>query len=288
MAVEVLMPSLGMARESGRLVRWLKREGDRVARGERLLEVEADMKLIDVESPGAGVLSGVRFREGEEVRVGAVMAYLLAPAVRPAPGPAPPAERAPSPLWRQTLSLVLFREVDVSQLIVARTKQPPPVTDADLMLRLVAATLAGHPLINSGRGEVNVAFSVAGDEGMALPVIHRADRLDAAGLAARRAELVERAQAGRLRARDLADATFTISDVGPYGADACLPVVPEGQAAILGVGRVIDRVVPVRGRPQLRPTLALALACDPAIDSARAGRFLVELAEAIEEPADSL
>src|SRR5215472_16734307 len=83
MATEVVMPALGMAQETGRLVRWLKREGERVTKGEPLMEVETDKAVVEVESPGAGVLSGVKAHEGEEVAVGAVIAYLLAPAAKP-------------------------------------------------------------------------------------------------------------------------------------------------------------------------------------------------------------
>src|SRR6058998_3237470 len=80
MAMQVVMPALGRARETGRLVRWLKRQGERVAQGEPLLEVETDLAIVEVRAPGTGVLSGVRVREGEEVRAGMVIAYLLAPA----------------------------------------------------------------------------------------------------------------------------------------------------------------------------------------------------------------
>lgn len=287
------MPALGMGRESGRLVRWLKRQGERVAGGEPLLELEIEKAVIEVESPGTGILSGLRFQPGEEVPVGAVMAYLLAPTARHSPKPAYEAAQAPAAVGavaRQQQSAVLAREVDASQLIVARAKQPESVTLTDLVLKLVAVTLARHPLLNSGRTEVNVTVPVMLGEGPAVaPVIHGADRLDVPALAARRAELAERARAGRLRARDLADATFTLGDLGQLGVDTCLPIVEEGHTAALGVGRLLERVLPVRGRPQIRPVLALSLAVDPrVVDAASAARYLADLAEALEEPAEHL
>ena len=355
MAVEVVMPALGMAQETGRLVRWLRREGERVDRGEPLMEVETDKAVVEVEAPGSGILSGIRVREGEEVPVGTVVGYLLAPAARPtAASLEPPGRPAASPKarrlaaergldlssitgsgpdgaiveadllgltpeaaparpsepaaagppatavwramaertaasWRQVPHFFLFRDVDASQLVVARSRAAGGVTYTDLLVRLAALTLARHPLVNSGRAQVDIALAVAVDDGLLAPVIQGADRLDLATLAARRAELVERARAGRLRAQDLAAATFTISNLGMYGVDAFLPIVTDGQAGILGVGRIVDRVVPVQGRPQVRPALSLGLSCDHrAVDGARAARFLQDLAEALEEPAGLL
>jgi pyruvate/2-oxoglutarate dehydrogenase complex dihydrolipoamide acyltransferase (E2) component len=301
MAVQVLMPALGAGQQTARLVRWLKREGELVAAGEPLLEVETDKTVVEVESPGSGVLSGVRVHEGEEVRVGTVMAYLLAPAARPpawpageaaggAAGPVTAGPAAPDPAGSPpaTSHPVLLRDVDASQLIVARGRQPAHATQTDLLLRLVAVTLARHPQVNSGSDVVNLAVTVPVDAGQVAIILSGAERLDVAALASRRAELLARVRAGRLRSRDLAGATFTVSNLGPCGVDAFLPVVGEGQVAVLGLGRIGDRVVPVAGAPRVRPVLSLALAYDPRrVDAIRAGRFLADLAQAIEEPAPS-
>ena len=73
------MPALEMAQETGRVVRWLKAEGDEVAKGEPLMEIETDKVTVDVEAPAAGVLAGVSAAEGDDVPVGATIAFLLAP-----------------------------------------------------------------------------------------------------------------------------------------------------------------------------------------------------------------
>jgi pyruvate dehydrogenase E2 component (dihydrolipoamide acetyltransferase) len=290
MAVEVVMPALGTAQETGRLVRWLKREGELVQRGEPLLQVETEKTVVDVESPGTGVLSGVRVRDGEEVPVGTVLAYVLAPAARPRGGGVwrAAADRA-SRSWHEAPHLFLVRDVDWSQLIVVAARQPAGVTETDVLVRLVAVTLAGYPAVNGGGDDVNVALPIATEDGQVAPVIHGAERLDAAAVAARRSDLEARVRHGGLRAQDLAGATFTVSDLGRYGVDAFLPILGEGQAGALGAGRVADRVVPVHGRPQVRPMLTLTLACDHrAVDGPVAARFLGELAEALEEPASRL
>src|ERR1700704_460577 len=73
------MPALGMAQETGRLVRWLKQEGDQVTKGEPLMEVETDKATVEVESPASGTLAGITASEGSDVAVGGAIAVILAP-----------------------------------------------------------------------------------------------------------------------------------------------------------------------------------------------------------------
>ena len=96
MAVSVVMPALEMAQETGKVISWRKREGEQVAKGEPLLEVETDKAVVEVESPGDGILSSVSAREGAVVPVGQTIAWLLAP------GEAPPIATAPTQTGRRT------------------------------------------------------------------------------------------------------------------------------------------------------------------------------------------
>src|SRR5215208_6073226 len=115
MPTDVIMPALGMAQETGKVVRWHKSEGETVAKGEPLMEVETDKVPVDVEAPADGTLAAVTASEGADVPVGQTIALILAagesaPAMRAsepwAPGPragpvasnslllAPPTERS--------------------------------------------------------------------------------------------------------------------------------------------------------------------------------------------------
>jgi pyruvate dehydrogenase E2 component (dihydrolipoamide acetyltransferase) len=76
--VEVIMPMLGMAQETGKVLRWLKAEGEPVTKAEPLIEVETDKVTVEIEAPAAGTLAGVSAAEGEDVPVGRVIAYVLA------------------------------------------------------------------------------------------------------------------------------------------------------------------------------------------------------------------
>ena len=96
MAVSVVMPALEMAQETGKVVSWRKREGERVVKGEPLLEVETDKAVVEVESPGDGILSAVTAREGAVIPVGQTIAWLLAP------GEAAPIATAPAQTGRRT------------------------------------------------------------------------------------------------------------------------------------------------------------------------------------------
>jgi pyruvate dehydrogenase E2 component (dihydrolipoamide acetyltransferase) len=78
MPVDVIMPALGMAQETGKVVRWLRSDGDAVAKGEPLLEVETDKVTVEIEAPADGTLAGVTAGDGAEVPVGTVIALVLA------------------------------------------------------------------------------------------------------------------------------------------------------------------------------------------------------------------
>src|SRR5258705_4807912 len=79
MAVSVVMPALEMAQETGKLVSWLKEEGDPVRKGEILLEVETDKAVVEVEAAGDGILAGVTAKPGDVVQVGRTIAWLVQP-----------------------------------------------------------------------------------------------------------------------------------------------------------------------------------------------------------------
>ena len=107
--------------------------------------------------------------------------------------------------------------------------------------------------------------------------------------ATQRREVAERARAGKLRPADIADATFTISNLGMYQVDQFSAIITPPQAAILAVGSIVDRVVAVQGQIEVRPTMTLTVSCDHRVaDGARAAMFLSGLAEAIREPAKFL
>ena len=199
--------------------------------------------------------------------------------------------------WTSAPHFFLVREVTVARLGAwldkARAQTGVRITYTDLLIKLVAAAIVQHPRVAVSwrdgvierHPDVNVGFAVALEDGLVVPVIHRADTLGLKEIAARREDLVARAQAGKLRPADIQGGVFTISNLGMYGVDAFSAIVNPPQAAILAVGRITDRVIPVDGKPAVQPTMVLTLSCDHrALDGARGARFLGALADLIEEP----
>lgn len=199
--------------------------------------------------------------------------------------------------WTSAPHFYLVREVTVARLVSwlerARKQTGAHVTYSDLLVKLAAAALARHPGVNASwkdggivrNAEINIGLAVAIEDGLVVPVIHRADTLTLAEIAARREDLVGRAQAGKLRPADIQGGGFTLSNLGMFGVDAFSAILNPPQAAILAVGRIADRVVAVGGRPAVQPTMGLTLSGDHrAIDGARGAQFLGTLADLIEEP----
>jgi pyruvate dehydrogenase E2 component (dihydrolipoyllysine-residue acetyltransferase) len=386
MAISVVMPALEMAQETGKVISWLKKAGEAVAKGEPLLEVETDKAVMEIESPGDGILAGVKAQPGAEVPVGRTIAWIVRP------GEAPPAEEAPvnsgrgtvataapvappkattaraaardikispkarrlaaergvdlsrvngsgpggeilaadilcvaeshpgsfslpaygSPIarlmaerttqsWTTVPHFFVVRDADAGALSEQREKLAPAIqqsrgvklTYTDLLVALVSRVLLKHPRINASwagdairtNAEVNMGVAMAVDEGVVAPVIHHADKADLGEIAVERRDLTERARAGKLRPSDIAGGTFTISNLGMFGVDAFSAIITPPQAAVLAVGCISERVVPVDGAPGIRPVMTLTLSSDHrVVDGARAAEFLRDVIDAIGNP----
>ena len=83
MAFSVVMPALEMAQETGKLLAWRKQEGDRVTKGEPLLEIETDKAVVEVEAPADGILTGIKAFAGADIPVGQTIAWIVAPGENP-------------------------------------------------------------------------------------------------------------------------------------------------------------------------------------------------------------
>src|SRR6185295_17893481 len=234
-------------------------------------------------------------------------AAVQAPATGPDTGIAPlsgiarlMAERT-TQSWTQAPHFFLVRDVDAGALNDAREKLGPAierergvkVTHTDLLVALVARTLVKHPKMNAswlGQGirlnpGINISVAMAVKDGVVGAVIPKADSISLADIAVQRRDLTERARSGKLKPSDLADGTFTITNLGMYGIDAFSAIIASPQAAILAIGRISDRVVPVNGQPGIRPMLTMTLSSDHrVVDGAQAALFLKDLADALSSP----
>jgi len=83
MAVSIVMPALEMAQETGKIISWLKKEGDSIAKGEAIAEIETDKVVLELEATADGTLAGVTAAPGDVVQVGKTIAWIVAPGERP-------------------------------------------------------------------------------------------------------------------------------------------------------------------------------------------------------------
>jgi len=159
------------------------------------------------------------------------------------------------------------------------------------VLRATALALVEHPRLNALVGEeavevaasVNIGVAVSLDEGVIVPVIRDADRKSMAALAAEMAPLAGAARTGDLPGNALRGGTFTVSTLGASGIDWFTPVLNPPQAAILGVGRVVNRPVVRDAAVIVAPTVALTLVFDHrAIDGQPAALFLAAIRDRLE------
>jgi pyruvate dehydrogenase E2 component (dihydrolipoamide acetyltransferase) len=392
MAISVVMPALEMAQETGKVISWLKKEGEFVAKGEPLLEIETDKAVMEIESPEAGILAGVKAQAGVEVPVGQTIAWIVRPGemapteeadsvsgrkMTAAPSTAvsltplsstqsearstdkpvkisPKARRLASEhglnisdiagsgadgeilasdilaaagagvaapptsathsssvsrlmaehttqSWTTVPHFFLVREVDAGMLYEARRQLATEIektrgvklTYTDLLVALIARVLEKHTRMNASwidnaahsNAEINIGIAMAVDDGVVAPVIHNVPRIELGEIAAQRRDLTERARNGKLRPADIAGGTFTLSNLGMFEVDAFTAIIVKPQAAIVAVGAIVDRVVPVDGRPGIRPMMTLTLSSDHrVVDGARAADFLRDLVEAIRNP----
>lgn len=186
-------------------------------------------------------------------------------------------------------------EVDATKFVEARRllKKQFKLTYTDMLVKIVAEALHRHPLLNATvDGEeivmledINVGVAVAVDEGLIVPVVHRANTLTLREIASKTSQLIQDAREGTLSMDNVIGGTFTITNVGMYGLEGFTPIINPPQVAILGVGKVVERPVVVGGQLEIRPTMNLALTFDHRVmDGAPAAEFLQEVKRLIEEP----
>jgi len=435
----VLMPKLSEAMETGKVIRWLKKEGDRVEGGDILAEIETDKADVEMEAFGSGVLRKILAPAGARVPVGSLIAVIAepdediaavlreaptlagpaaaaaapaaapaapaaAPAAPAAPAPAPPAPspapaaaaavapgvaapggaapaaapgapprvkasplarkiaaqagvdlrviqgtgpggrivrrdveaalaraagaaaapaaapaaaapavdwedvpltpmratiarrmplaKAPVPHFYLTVEVAMDRAWELREALNALEDQPK-VSVNDLVIRACALALLKHPGVNASfQGEtirvhrrVHIGIAVALEDGLITPVLHDCHAKSLLQIAAEAHDLVERARARKLRAQELAGATFSISNLGMFDVTEFSAIINPPEGAILAVGAV--RRVPVVEGDGVRVgrRMTVTLSCDHRVmDGAMGARFLQDVRRFLEEP----
>jgi pyruvate dehydrogenase E2 component (dihydrolipoyllysine-residue acetyltransferase) len=201
-------------------------------------------------------------------------------------------------LWgslQATAQVTITREADASGLVARRARLEAGFEEAsgvrlsytDLLVHDVARLLLDFRRLNAYlEGDqivvpeaVHMGFAVALDDGLIVPVIRDAHRRPLVEIARERTALAARAMDGTIGLDEIQGGTFTITNLGAFGADAFTPIVNPPQCAILGVGRIAERPWAAGGALSVRSTLWLSITFDHRlVDGAPAARFLEALA----------
>ena len=191
--------------------------------------------------------------------------------------------------------LTLVSEADVTGLVKEReslTRQFD-ITYTDLLIKAAALALRKHPRLNAVvvgeeihlHADINIGVAIALDDGLVVPVVRNADRKSLGTIAAEVAEFVQRARGGKLTMAEITGGTFTVTNLGSFGIDAFTPILNPPEAAILGVGRIVERLTRRDSDLVWRLTMVLSLTVDHrVVDGAPAATFLQTLREFLEQP----
>ena len=191
--------------------------------------------------------------------------------------------------------VTIFSEIDVTELVDLRErlKKEFELTYTDLIVKAVTVALRKHPRLNATLdGEVilplediNIGVGVALDEGLIVPVIRNADKLSVPEIGAALRTLAGKARSNSLEIDEISGGTFTISNLGAFGVDGFTPIINPPELAILGVGRIVEKVVVYRGDIARRFMLVLSLTFDHRlVDGAPAAAFLQTLGDVLSHP----
>ena len=402
MVKEFKMPQMTATMDSGTIVQWFKKEGDRVNKGEPLVEITTDKINMEVESLDTGILKKIVAQPGDEVPVSQAIAYIgeegddssapsstasghpteagntsnilketaepqgesnikISPVARKLAreagldiyklvGTGPegritkedvqqvienkkdaPAEKtvpvtvssdgaalrvakvipligirktiakrladsfrdAPHITLLMTVDMTFAQNMREGLLPIIEKKCNVRLSYTDLVLKAAALALRAFPILNSSLindeirvyEDINIGLAVSIPDGLIVPTIPHVDKLDLSQIAIKRAELVKKAQGGTLRHDEIADGTFTLTNLGMYGIDSFSAVINPPQVAILALGSVTERATAHRGQIAIRPVLTMSVSADHrVVDGALVAQFLAKTKELLETP----
>jgi pyruvate dehydrogenase E2 component (dihydrolipoamide acetyltransferase) len=167
------------------------------------------------------------------------------------------------------------------------------VTITDILMKITAAAIREHPVINTrwtNEGvlflpDVHMGMAMALDHGLIVPVIRNINNKSIAQVAKERVALIKKGREGTFLPDDIKGGTFTFSALGMFGIEHFTAIINQPENAILAAAAIIDKPVVVGGEIVIRPMMNVSLTYDHrTIDGAEAGRFMMTLKSFIENP----
>ncbi len=264
----------------------------------RRLALEKGIELMEVKGTGVGG----RITEKD------VLAFVeTRQALLPTRPPGAPPQAIPFIGMRQAVAqrmteslqsmaqVTLLTEADVTEMVRMRErlKQRFDLTYTDIIVKAVATALKEHPLLNAALvgeeiqllPEIHIGVAVALEDGLIVPVVRDADKKSLQDIAQETKRLAEGARDGSLTVDEVTGSTFTITNLGTYDVDGFTPIINPPEAAILGVGRIVEKPAVYRGEIAKRAMMALSLTFDHRlVDGSPAAAFLRRVKDSLEMP----
>ncbi|AXO34784.1 dihydrolipoamide acyltransferase component of branched-chain alpha-keto acid dehydrogenase complex [Micromonospora sp. B006] len=202
---------------------------------------------------------------------------------------------------REIPEVTIWVDVDATGLLETRAAinaaaPEAPVSILALLARICLSGLRKFPQLNAHvdtdgqriiqSAGVHLGIAAQTDRGLVVPVLRDAQRLTTRELAAALAETTAAARAGTLPPARLTGGTFTLNNYGVFGVDGSTPIINHPEAALLGVGRIVDKPWVVDGQLAVRKVTQISLTFDHRVcDGGVAGGFLRHVADCVEQPA---
>jgi 2-oxoglutarate dehydrogenase E2 component (dihydrolipoamide succinyltransferase) len=197
--------------------------------------------------------------------------------------------------------LTTFNEVDLGavQELRARYKETfekkhgVKLGFMSFFVRAVTEALKRFPVVNASVEDNDIVYheyfdvgvAVSTERGLMVPILRDADSLSFASIEQQIGEFAVRARSGAIKLEELTGGTFSITNGGTFGSLLSTPIVNAPQSAILGMHKIQDRPMAVKGAVVVRPMMYLALTYDHRIiDGREAVQFLVTVKEVLEDP----
>ena len=200
---------------------------------------------------------------------------------------------------QSTAPVTITSEIDSTEILEYRKQlkheRKPGIkvpTFLDIVIKLVGDCLEEVIELNSiwkdgyvcVEDKINIGFAVDTVDGLLVPVVHDVASKSIDQIIAERSSLIEKSKNGKFLASDLTGGTFTISNLGMVQIDSFTPIINFPEAAILGMGRTIQKPVVVKNKIVIRHMTVLSLTWDHRIaDGVPAAKFLTTLGRKIEK-----
>lgn len=190
-----------------------------------------------------------------------------------------------------------FAIFDASKLMQARDQQKAAgrsLTPLPYFIQALIKAVRAYPLMNSSwdenhdeivvKRQINVGIAVNTSQGLLVPVLRDADRLDLNAIAERSATLIDGARAGTLGPTEMSGGTITVTNVGASGpVETGTPIINPPECCVVGFGAIKPRPMVLDGQVVARPGAWISISVDHRIvDGALATEFLTSLVTELE------